>query len=551
MLEEVKLELEVDEKEELEKAYIEIMKELKDFPSYSDLIVRGISKAKIRTKFGGISNLKNEIWEKYQSEIHEIVTTINSAFAKEKSASNLIGKSKRYVITTAVASAPVHQGFISALETYAELNDAKIVIMPCEAVSNSFENHSAVFDKTFNDPSYFFVDSDIQLCNNLSLCSIQVSANQVKPITGLARIGKRSGSYVFASPKQFLEYYPNGNKRGSNYAIMTPGSCTKASYFTETFVSKRLSYIAENDHTLGAIIVEICDDNHHFHFRQIQADDEGSFVDLGKKYEADGSVSSMEAIVVLGDIHGVSVETKAVEKFAQDLAAKDVKVSSVFVHDLFDGKSINHHEKTIGARAKNYQTDNYSLLEELNETANVLMNIYEMFEPENVFVVKSNHDEFLDRYLKEGRYISDPANYHISLKLALDMFEGRDPLQQGLLKYSGPAIHGDTAEAEKFTVFLSRESSCKIAGVELAAHGDMGMNGAKPSMNGMEMIYGKCVIGHNHAASIQRGVFRVGTMSKLDMNYNTGPSSWTHTNALVYANGQVQLLNYMNGEYFI
>jgi len=95
--------------------------------------------------------------------------------------------------------------------------------------------------------------------------------------------------------------------------------------------------------------------------------------------------------------------------------------------------------------------------------------------------------------------------------------------------------------------FLRRSDSSMIADVECGSHGDLGLNGAKSSLNGLEKIYGKCVIGHNHTAAIQRGVFRVGTLSELDMEYNRGPSSWTQTCCLVYDNGQRQLINYVGG----
>ena len=99
--------------------------------------------------------------------------------------------------------------------------------------------------------------------------------------------------------------------------------------------------------------------------------------------------------------------------------------------------------------------------------------------------------------------------------------------------------------------FLKRSSSLLFVGVELAAHGDLGLNGAKSSMQSLEKIYGRCVVGHAHSASILRSVFRVGVMGNLDMGYNRGPSSWTQTNAIVYDNGQVQLLNYIDGKWKI
>lgn len=540
-----------NEIEQIELEYLRIMNEIRDFPSYSHLGLVGITKDKIRTKFGGITNLKTKMDTKYSAEISKIFATINSVFKDEKSARNLIGKTQRYVITTAVAGAPADLNFLSAVKSYADKNNASIIIMPCESTTNSFETKTAIFDKEFSKADYFFVTEDSHLCANLSLCSIQVSASQVKPITGLARIGKRSGSYVFASPKQFLEYYPNGNIKGNNYAIMTPGACTKPQYFSETFVSKRLSYVAENDHSIGAIIVEICDDNHHFHFRQIQSAADGSFTDLGTQFNSDGTTETVSAIAVLGDIHGVNCDASALAVFSLDLARKGIKISSLFLHDLFDGKSINHHESTIGAAAKNSMHGKSSLKTEIEETAIVFLNLIQQIDPGKVFVVKSNHDEFLDRYLKEGRYLKDPENHYTALKLATAPFENEDILERALMKMSLKWTADRLAAYKDKITFLDRHSSCKIAGIELASHGDLGNNGARSSLNGLEITYGKCVVGHTHSAAIQRGVFRVGTMSKLEMDYNRGPSSWTHTNALVYNNGQVQLLNYMNGSYFV
>lgn len=537
-------------KEQIVTAYLDLVGELKEFPSMSHFVKYDISRDNIRKEFGSTKMLRDYMIENFAAKINENITTIGSVFSSERNAGNVTDSFKRFIITTAVASSPVHEGFMKSLDNYAERLNAQVIIMPCESKTNSFNDESAVFDPIFSDPKYVFVQSDTAICSNMSLCSIQVSANQVKPITGLARLGKRSGSYVFASPKQFLEYYPNGNIKGRNYAIMTPGACTKPHYFTENFVSKRLAYIGEADHTIGAIIVEVEDDGIHFHFRQIQADDDGSFIDLGVNYLPDGSIEKVKAAVVLGDIHGVNADFDAIESFAKALTNHDIEVENLFLHDLFDGISINHHEQEIGAAAKRKMAGTSSLRDELVKTFKILVDLEDMFDPSHTFVVKSNHDEFIDRYLKEGRYINDPENYYTALKIAVAQFEGLDPLQYGMLHFGERVIDHDECVIDNDVTFLTRNDSVKVAGIELGAHGDLGYNGAKPSLNSMEITYGRCVIGHNHSGAIQRGVFRVGTMSKLDMKYNRGPSSWTPTNALVYPNGQVQLLNFVNGKYY-
>ena len=524
--------------------YKECVKELGDLPSYPDFLEREITRDSIRRYFGNITNLHAHMRENYSEFLDEFFSSVENVFSDEKTANRKF-KKKRFVITTAVADSKAHKGFLSAISNYCDHNDAQTIIMPCESVTNSFEKKTATFDKVFNNPEYLFVNEDTKLNENLSLCSIQVSAKQIKPITGLARIGNREGSYVFASPKQFLEYIPSGNQRGKNYSIMTPGACTVSNYYSETFVSKRLSYIAEHDHTIGAIIVEL--DGDYFHFRQIQADPKtGEFIDLGVNYLPDGTTEDVPLNIVLGDIHGVQVDKEALSDFMTPLSSK--KVDSVFLHDIFDGMSINHHIFTIYERATRSMNFMDSLMKELRETLEILFSVENNLSPENLYIVKSNHDEFLERYLKEGRYIEDEVNHYTALKIAPALFEGEDVLKRGFLLV---AKTDDEIQRINSWNFLVRESTVEISNVHCSSHGDLGLNGARSSIASLEKIYGDCVVGHSHSPAIQRGVFRVGTMSNLDMEYNRGPSSWTHTNCLVYSNGQRQLLNRINSKYFI
>lgn len=513
-------------------AYKDIVEVKKELPSYREFLVRDIKRDVIRRQYGGIEVLHEYMRENESEFLSNYFSSVDSIFDNTRSASN--SDKRVFVVTTAVADSKAHTGFISSLTHYCEQRDAQLVIMPCESVTNSFENKTAVFDPIFNDDKFLFVQDDTRLNNNISLCSIQVSAKQIKPITGLQRLGNREGSYIFASPKQFLEYVPSGNSKEHNFTIMTPGACTTPQYFTETFVSKRLSYIAKNDHTIGAVIIELEDDN-RFDFRQIQADDDGSFIDMGVQYDSEGNTKKMPTNVVYGDLHGVHAEQRAIDYFNNLFCDLDVK--KLFLHDVFDGYSISHHVKDIAEKAERSETKKGNLGEELQKTATLISEIDSALDPETVVIVKSNHDEFLDRYLSEGRYVFDPENHLISLKIATALFEDKDILQKGF------EIVG--AEIPENWNFLKRSDSVTIADVECGVHGDLGLNGAKASLNSLEKIYGDCVTAHNHTAAIQRGVFRVGTLSKLDMRYNRGPSSWTHTCCLVYENGQRQLINYI------
>ena len=526
--------LSVQHREEVISMYKDIVSETGEKPSRADFLDRGVTKDKLARRFSGIERLHDYMRENHSDFLSKHFSSIEDVFTNDRNP--IHSKKKRFVITTAVADAEAHMGFLSAIDTYCKMNNADIIVMPAESITNSFEKKTATFDKVFSDSKYLFVQEDTSLNSNISLCSIQVSAKQIKPITGLSRIGNREGSYVFASPKQFLEYTPSGNDRGKNYSIMTPGACTKPAYYTETFVSKRLSYIAEHDHTMGAIIVEIQDDK-VFHFRQIQCDDDGAFADLGVMYTPDGETYETEVNVVYGDLHAQHVDFGALDAFNHLFSG--MKVSSVYLHDVFDGNSISHHIQSITERQERAHKKLDNLVDELICTHHIITDIEDTIKPETVFIVKSNHDEFLDRYLSSGRFVDDPVNHYTALKIATAQFEDEDVLKRGF---------GVVGKDVGSWVFLQRGDSSKIAGIECASHGDLGLNGARPSLNGLEKIYGDCVIGHNHSGAIQRGVFRVGTLSDLDLGYNRGPSSWTQTCCLVYENGQRQLINYINGK---
>lgn len=521
-------------KDAIEFYYKDFVTKERALPSFSSLLEYGVSRDMIRRHFGGIGKLHDFMRDNHKDYISSFISSVEEVFAKEKNASEFV--KKRLVITTAVADSPVHKGFLDALDNYCWTNDAEVIIMPCESVTNSFENKTATFDPVFSDPKYLFVQDDTRVNENLSLCSIQVSAKQIKPITGLSRVGQREGSYIFASPKQFLEYVPSGNQRGKNYSIMTPGACTLPKYYSEVFVSKRLSYIAEHDHTIGAIIVEIIDEK-TFHFRQIQADEDGSFIDFGVKYSPNGDVLDVPVNVIMGDLHGINHNEENVNALIKELA--EIEIKRLFVHDIFDAYSISHHVTTIAEKQTRAMNGEDDLGTELSETFSLMLKLQDELEPEELFVVKSNHDEFLDRYLAEGRYVEDAKNHYLSLLIAPALFESKDVLKTAFEKMGNNIPLNWN--------FLSREDSYRIGGVECAAHGDLGVNGARPSLNSLEKVYGDCVVGHSHSPAIQRGVFQVGTLSLLDMGYNRGPSTWMPTSCLLYENGQRQLINIVNG----
>ena len=440
---------------------------------------------------------------------------------------------KKFVITTAVMGKEINKPFAEAIRNYARRNNALLLVLPCEDVASRGKKAAAIeLSPELSD--FRVVFKDTYLNRNLCLSAIKVSAKQINPLTGLDRMAvNREASIIVASPKVFLKYIPN-----MHYdippAMMTTGAITVNNYDTDKYMSKRTSVLAENDHTYGAVIVEIEDDN-IFHFRHVQASPYNSITDMGYDYLPNGKVERLEgAVMVMGDSH-TGYHDKELHEVTMN-TARHVGVSTIALHDVFNGASISHHDNNKGiTRAIKAQEGRLGLELECKAVKNYIKNIegYGM----DVVIVDANHDRHLLRYLEEGRYVGDPINYKFSLKLALAATENKNPLQ-----YAIETLLGYTSNAVRW---LKSDESFKVYGVECGMHGDRGANGSRGSLAIFEKGLGNSVTAHTHTAAILRNVCSVGTTSLMDMGYNAGLSNWTRTCCIIYKNGTKQLINFI------
>jgi hypothetical protein len=319
---------------------------------------------------------------------------------------------------------------------------------------------------------------------------------------------------------------------------MTTGAVTSPNYTTDLYMSERTAYIASADHVMGAIIVEIVDDN-AYHFRQIQASEDGSFVDLGQRYSMMSVKTESPEAIVLGDWHSGSTDP-LVQKASEEMF-KLLKPKKIVGHDMFDGLSINHHEEHYKLnKARRFMKNMPSLEQELTKLRTDI-DWLSSFADELV-IVKSNHDEFLSKhYLQKAKYADDPQNHYFSLDLAKAMIEGSDPLKFAVEKLG--------LKNKTKVRWLERDEDFKVADVQLGAHGDKGPNGSRGSLANMRRAYSNSVTGHSHTPGILNGAFSVGTSSLLKLSYNEGPSSWLQTHCIVYKDGTRQLINMIDGKW--
>lgn len=444
-----------------------------------------------------------------------------------------IKKYKKFVVTTAVMGKEVNKPFANALRNFARRNNALLLVLPCEDVVSRGKNAQTIeISPDLEDFKVVFKDTYIN--DNLCLCAIKVSAKQINPLTGLDRLTtQRNASIIVASPKVFLRYVPN-----MHYdippALMTTGAVTENNYDTDKYMSKRTSTLAEGDHTYGAVIIEV-EDKRVFHFRQVQASPYNSITDMGIDYLPDGSVKPMDnTVMVMGDSHTGYHDREL--HVAVMKAALRAGVDTIFLHDIFNATSVTHHDKGKGiTRAIKARENNLDLTLECIAIKNYLINI--VLSGMEAYIVPSNHDNMLLRWLEDGGYINDPLNYEMGVALAAAAVKKKDPL-----KY---AIEEELGYKEDKVHWLLEDQSCQVYGVEVGIHGDRGANGSRGSLQVFEKGLGNCVTAHTHSAAIIRNAFCVGTVGVMDQGYNKGLSSWTRTCCLIYKNGTKQLINFI------
>jgi hypothetical protein len=533
-------------KERLLKSFTELVEERKYIPVMSEFTQHcGENRDSVGRHFGSIEGLVAAAREFDPEVFSNIIDETSFDDAAFKELRSNIGKHRRFVITTAVTGCEPHEGAMKAVASFCKANKAMLLILPCSDPAKQKE-HKQKWSLSHKLPADSIVFKDVALNDNLILSTIKMSAKQLQPLTGIKRLSQKRGSTIVASPKQFLEFAANSNNNCEiPRALMTTGAITKANYRTEMYMSERTAYLAEQDHTLGAIVVEV-KNGKTFFFRTVEFEAKtGAFCDLDKKYHASGKIEKITAdLVQLGDYHVLSTDPQA-KKMAKDLVEM-LKPDYMTVEDFFDGISINPHERhNTVSLSKKAKAGLDNLEYELTANQKEIDDLCSW--PFKKLIVKyGNHEDFLLRFLKDGEFMKQPANKLLAMKLTVAYEEQEIMPLEYAMRELFPIADQDKVQ------FLGVNDSFKVNGIENGAHGHLGKSGHRnPGMGEIEDCYGAANVGHNHSAAIFRSVYRVGTSTVMNLGYNDGPSAWTSTHLIQHRNGTRQLIHNINGQWHL
>lgn len=456
---------------------------------------------------------------------------------------------KRYVFTSAQNNTYVHDKFIQSLEMYCTFNDAELVVGTFNYNKSAFQNGEN--DDTWYDPKItkYIKDKSCNVFEGLVWCGeLNILPTAVNPLSGLLSYTKDSCGIV-PHVKVRLESVAT-SKHLPCRMMYTTGAATKANYIQQKSGQK-----AEFHHIYGAVVAEVDNEGDWF-VRQLIADSEtGEFQDLTNYYTPSGVIEGQRVEAInYGDLHSEKPDPIVYESTFMDGGLLDqLKPKYQFAHDTCDFSKRNHHNiKDHLFRYRMQLKDNGRDLveDDIKSSVNQLLDMQRDWC--KTVVVESNHDLALMRWLKESNPKDDNVwnaiFYHKCQTRVLQSLVDNDN------DFSIFQWCCEELSSELDAVFLKEDESFIICpehggGIECGQHGHNGSNGSRGSPKGFTNLGTRMNTGHTHTASILDGVYTAGVKASLDMGYNKGASSWSHSDIITYPTGKRTIITFKNGKW--
>tara|TARA_R110001592_G_scaffold233423_1_gene491045 strand:- start:6181 stop:7785 length:1605 start_codon:yes stop_codon:yes gene_type:complete len=457
---------------------------------------------------------------------------------------NKVGNNKRFLISWCQSNTEINLHMLKNMEAYAEEIGAEILIIPGKYSFNMFEAKTE--GHTWHSKTIKYLNSSRHdICDTLSYCGdINILPTGKYPLSTMGSINGMN-SAIYGSPKLNLESHPV--LQGDDAKVLvTTGALSKPNYSDSKAGNHGKHY-----HQYGFVVVEL-QSSTIFHMRQVEVSANGSFDDLFFHVEK-GEITRNTEIegIVLGDLHYATVDQKALKTTFGLM--KKLKPKHVILEDLLDGRSINPHNLDDPFyQAKLEYDGNNDLADEIKEMLTGLKK-FEKFE--NVVVVKSNHDIFLERFLKrDWRKLPTMKNSLTYMELSAKIlrcykegipFKGVVPM---LVTENFPKFHA-----------LGYDEPYYIKHFAVFNHGEKGSNGSRGggAKNWAKFASGSeghrergVITAHTHTPSRYGNSICVGHLL-LPQDYTSGsPSSWMQSNCIVHKSGKAQQIHIIDSKYY-
>ena len=436
------------------------------------------------------------------------------------------------IVSTIQLSALVNRPFLRNMIAFADehnVNKIKLFVMP-----GKNKDESSIPTILMENPriELLFLDkAGLKLNNNLKLYDTGILASQINPLTGFNKKLHRDYSYLLPSPKVRYMSIPNTSKYPRFLA--TTGALTHGNYKMHTAQGRK----AELEHEYGFAFIEV-KNSRIFNYHPVMALKNGNF-NFNREFYRNGKKEDQQPeALILGDIHVGDTCMKSMRVSVQMIA--DLKPKRVVLHDLFNGHSINHHERSNNlSKAQLWKQKMHILEEEVDQCQVFLNDLAYKFPDVQFLVVESNHDLFMKTYISHENFLADGQNSVFSCRLFVEMDKCKpQPILQTAMELQG--------KIAKNVRFLNEDEEYRVKGVGLDYHGHRGMNGARGTSMSFSNNNLMLISAHEHTPKIHPNGMVVGTLTKLKLGYTKGASSWLNANGLLYSSGKYTLLTIIN-----
>lgn len=458
------------------------------------------------------------------------------------------GEVKRYLLTCAQNNAYVHPELWKNLLAFKSYMNAELMVSQITYNINAYTaqpakpGSRATDKKLWYDPvlEQFVSNARVELAPGLVWCGeANILPTAERPLRGFETYtGRKSG--VFPHTKLAMDSIASGKHEATKFNYTT-GCVTQMAY-----IQRKAGQKAEFHHAYGALLVEV-DSRGRWFVRQLNALRDGSFQDLDLVV-SDGKVTKGHRVEAInwGDIHEEQLDEQVRElAWGKGGMLDTLKPKYQFMHDSLSFHRRNHHDRgDPHLRFLKFVRGQESVREELRSLARFLK-VESARDWCKTLIVNSNHDNALERWLREADYRADPPNAILFLELQLQKYRALAADDGGFLLLEW-ALRQEGLDTE--VQFLREDESFLLCGeIECGMHGHLGPDGTKGTPFGLARMGRKANTGHTHKAGIIDGQYTSGTSSQLDLGYNKGPGSWSHSHIVTYPNGKRAIVTMWNG----
>ena len=428
-----------------------------------------------------------------------------------------------YLVFSVQNNAPLCAPALATAKMLAASLNAELLPVACSYMINPSDEADHMIIKTEAAPLWIGDD------NSLLILSGDVIPTAKKPISNARLMSGDRLLTVLPHPKQQAESLPRAKGMPERWAVTTGTLCQPR------YKAGRAGSEASADHIIGFTVI-----HEDGSFDQVQLDTNGFGFYRGLPINEYGFADPVgDAVIVAGDIHAEKLDDIEMERLIR--LAGETLAGHVVLHDLLDFTSRNHHNRGSGLFLASQI--GRTVADDVADAGSVISKLLDQTDAQ-IVIVNSNHDRALDRWLEEADPRQDPVNLPLWCDLQKPRYQtaldgGKDnqiPLERAL------RLVCKHLNFDRIT-FLNRDESFMVHGVELANHGDVGINGSRGGYTAFERLGGSYVIGHSHSGYKNgKRVAVSGVTGSFDMGYNVGASSWSHSHIVVCKDGSMQII---------